>query len=139
MVERLFRKGLVLGIILLFIGVLSSVSSANDTSEIKETVEENNDSGDWGFGFILCWATYTHVGGRTIYPLSREKVECIDLETGNVIKQGTTGLFGFYLFKFLPLGRDYKLTISTEDGSDSFIVSKLGLFEYVHLWFILLY
>ena len=26
-----------------------------------------------------------------------KKIECIDLETGNVIKKGTTGLFGFYL------------------------------------------
>ena len=125
MAIRMYKKGLVVGIIILFIGVGVQPANADDISEIKETTEENNDSGDWGYGFILCYASIEYVQYRYSIFLSWKVVECIDLETGNVVRQDRTGLFGFCLFKYLPMGRDYKLTISTEEGSDSIIVRDL--------------
>jgi len=42
MVERMYKKGLVIGIIILFFGVGVQSTSANDVSEIKETTEEDS-------------------------------------------------------------------------------------------------
>jgi len=94
---------------------------------------ENKDSDDWGFGFILCYASIEYAELRHSIWLPWEMVECIDLETGNVVRQERTGLFGFCLFKYLPMGRDYKLTISTEEGSDSIIVRDLLFLKRVGL------
>ena len=131
------KKVIVIGVIALFVVVGFQPATANDIAVSKETTEENNESGDWGFGFILCSATYEREMDRNTYRLRWAVVECIDLETGNVVRQEKTGFFGFCLFKFLPMGRDYKLTVSTEDGDDWFIVRDLGFFSRAYLYYMI--
>ena len=94
---------------------------------------ENKDSGEWGYGFILCFVSKGYVNGHHSGPLQGEVVKCIDLETGDVVRQERTGFFGFCLFKFLTIGNDYKLMVSSENINDSFIVRDLVFFQMVDL------
>lgn len=126
------KKILVFGIITLFIavGIQPVIASVQ---QIKETKIEDNGEGDLNFGFILVFASYNINYMRPTYPLSGEIVECIDLETGNEVMKEKTGFFGLCLFKFLPMGRDYKLVVSTENGYDSYIVRNLWFFQRAYL------
>jgi len=133
MVERLYKKGLVIGIIILFIGVGIQPTSANDISISKEITEKNNDSDDWGYGFIFVSATFRRQMERTTWRLRWTVIDCIDLETGKVVMQEKTGMFGFCLFKFLPRGHDYRLIVPSLGGSSWCVIEDMGLFHKVRL------
>jgi hypothetical protein len=124
-----YKKGLVVGIIVMFIGV--SVCSSKDASICKDAIEENIDSGGWNLGFILGRVTYFEIASMWEYSVKGEIVECIDIDTGEVIAQVKTGFFGFYLFAFLPMGYDYKIISYFEYSKLSGKVEDLGFFQRI--------
>jgi hypothetical protein len=66
-----------------------------------------------------------------------QEVECIDLNTGEVVYQGKTRIFGYFLFNFLTLGHDYKIITYTEYGKMSKKINDLDFFQKVELLIII--
>ena len=132
-------KFLVVGVIVLLIGLAVQTGVANDVyinnemKQVDEKIYEYKFVRELNFGFILVLATYGIYNQRPTLPLSWERVECIDLETGEVVMQEKTGRFGFCLFKYLPMRHDYKLIVSNSMGEDWSIVRNTGIFQRVHL------
>jgi hypothetical protein len=126
------KRGLVVGISILVIGVsvLSSVSS-KEVTIYNKTIDEHNYSEDWNLGFILGRVTYFEIGIWLESGVFGEKIECIDLDTGEVVSQEKTGIFGFFLFKFLPIGHNYKIISYFEYSQLSKKVENLGFFQIV--------
>ena len=110
-------KSLVVGVIVLFIGVGIQTAIAFET-------EESNDR-----GFILC---YTRVGlskYKFYFPATLTIVKCEDLDTGK-IRIGITRFTGFHIFKYLPMGHNYKISaypLNTWD--DDIIINNLGIVD----------
>ena len=134
---NLLRKSLVVGVAILFIGIcILPIVSSKDESIRNRSIEQESDSGDKGLGFILCRVTYFEIGIWIELGLPGQNVKCINIDTGEVVRQGKTRVFGFYLFKFLPMGRDYKIIADTIYGKESKKVEDLFLFQKVEFTFI---
>lgn len=128
--QKNHTKGiLAIGIIFLLIG-FSGVSS-KDVSNYKDTIEENIDSGGWNLGFVLGRVTYFDRPTKWWYSVNGGRVECINFDTGEVVAQGKTGFFGFYLFTFLPMGYDYKIISYFKYSHLSRKVEDLGFFQRI--------
>ena len=137
MKNKIYMKAFTVGISILVIG-FSNLPSAisKNVSIYTESIEKDN-SEVWGLGFILCRVTYFEIGIWIELGLRGQKVKCIDLDTGEVVSQGKTRIFGFFLFKFLPIGHDYKIIADTIYGEDSKKVEDLFLFQKVTFTFII--
>lgn len=133
------KKVMVIGTVILFIlvNVFSNVSS-KDISTNEEPIEENVEPGRWNLGFILLRVTYMEFSIWYEVGFPGVKVKCVDKETGEIVSTGRTGFFGFYLFKFLSLGQDYKIIAVTDKyGTMSRTVKDLGFFQRVDILFII--
>jgi hypothetical protein len=115
----------------------ANVQKKNKIKSFGEESSEKDDSRDIKLGFIFCRVCYMKIGEWFQFGLPGEKIECVDLDTGEVVAEGKTRIFGFYLFKFLPLGHDYKITAHYEYGWDSKNVKDLGFFQKVEFVFII--
>jgi hypothetical protein len=115
----------------------ANVQKKNKIKVFGEESSEKEDSRDINLGFILCRVCYMRIGEWFQFGLPGQKIECVDLDTGEVVAEGKTRIFGYYLFKFLPLGHDYKITAHYEFGWDTKKVNDLGLFQKVEFVFII--
>ena len=129
---------LVLCVIALFISVsvLSGVSSANDISVSTETTGGNDDSRDWGFGFILCTVEHVDWFEREIWMAWNVTFELTDYDTGEVIEEKTC-LLGIHLFKFLPRGHNYMINVSTSKGWETVGIANMGFFRYIPIYILI--
>jgi hypothetical protein len=132
-------KSLVVGVIVLFIGVgIQPAFAITDNGEnIKAGNNENGD--DLGTGFILCnvWLELYNPaypewsGAKYLYiPYTGIIITCKDLDTGKT-RIGIAKL-GLKLFKFLPLGHDFKLEFGINKWEERYIYNFDG-FERVDL------
>lgn len=107
--KGLLYKTIILGTIFLFIGLgIQPVLANQDNDLIKR-------------GFIVC---YTRIGfpkSNFYLPATLSIVICEDLDTGN-IRIGITRFSGFHIFKFLPMGHDYKISAYPFDLWDNDII-----------------
>jgi hypothetical protein len=133
------KKVMIIGTVLLFILInISSGVSSKDISINEESIEENVEPRGWNLGFILLRVTYMEFSIWYKVGFYGQTVKCEDKETGEIIRTGKTGFFGFYLFKFLPMGHDYKITAITDKyGTMSRTVKNLGFFQRVDILFII--
>jgi hypothetical protein len=132
------KKGLAASVVaaLMLVTVLSVAGAANVITVNKE-LSEDDDSGSLNYGFILCRVCYMESPIWVKSSLPGQRVECVDLDTGELIAQGKTHVFGLFLFKFLPMGRDYKIIADTSYWLDSKKIEDLGFFQYVEFLFII--
>jgi len=102
----------------------------------RELIEEE-DSVSWNLGFILCRVCFMETWSWFIKGMPGQRIECIDLDTGEIVYKGKTRIFGYFLFKFFPFGHDYKITAETEYGRMSKKINDLDFFQKVELLFII--
>jgi len=126
-------KTLVVGVIVLFIGM--GVQPAYAYEDIEQNIiVKNYKNGDTsGIGLILCnlWQkirnpVYPFYPGEYLtVPLTGTIIKCKDLDTG-ITRIGIAKL-GLKLFKFLPIGHDYKITFGIIlQGEERYIYNFSG-------------
>jgi hypothetical protein len=113
MKQRIIGKTLAVAVIILFIGLGVQPAFAVDVStSIADSEDEYiKTNTSIGFGFIVCrtFFVYEVLGRDWYFPLPNFIIICEDLDTGNK-RIGYAGLLGLHIFKFLPIGHDYKLS-----------------------------
>ena len=128
MKHRTICKSLAVAVIVLFLGLAIQPSIANDLSvNTKSDVE--NEMREKGLGFISCFVFYIYFFARETRFAWNVEFELIDYDTGEIIEEKTK-LFGYYLFKFVPIGNNYTINIITPNGNESISVPNLGFFHY---------
>lgn len=120
----------VVGITFLFLGVgiQSAIADEIPVSIVKESSEEEN-SLDINLGFILCSVRHIFWPERARRFTLNVNFECKDLDTGKIVENKTC-LFGFHLFKFLTVGHDYEIKVTTSEGQETERVEDLGIFHF---------
>jgi hypothetical protein len=114
MKQRTICKGFTVAVILLFVGLGVQPAVADKEQKIETEINDNED--DLGFGLILC-NVYSKIPNPAypdffpfehfFMPATGTIITCKDLDTGN-IRIGMAK-YGWKLFKFLPIGHDYKI------------------------------
>ena len=123
-----FKKGLVVGIILLFIGVGIQPVYANNVSINNDKIKRYNDLGDSGFSLIFCKAYHFNYILRTHNLAFLVKFELRDLDTGKIIQENFR-LIGYNLFTNLKRGNDYEITVISPRGHDTIRVKDISFFN----------
>jgi len=108
--RSLLYKSLVIGVVILFLCVGIHPAVAEEDREQKTDVEIEGNEKSSGRGFIVCKTRFwSNIFDRYI-PVPLNLVICENLDTG-IIRFGFTHYLGFHVFKFLPMGHDYKLNV----------------------------
>jgi len=113
----LLYKTLVIGIIILFLGVTINPAVAEEDKVQKTDLEIEGNEKSSGRGFIVC---YTRIGfpiSGIYLPATLSLVICEDLDTGR-LRFGITRFLGIHVFKFLPMGHNYKLNAYPQSAWD---------------------
>lgn len=131
MFNNLYTKGLVVGIIVLFIGVGIQSTVANEVSVNKEIIKENDTSSDsWGNGIIIIIIrTFRYEFMLRKYIIEPwVRLICEDLDTGEITHM-ITNFLGFRV-RFFQRGHDYRIIGYFGDGQQSITIEDLGFFYY---------
>jgi hypothetical protein len=130
MQRKILRKGLVVGIIILFIGVgvLSSVSTATDIFINRNTNNKNDPSpGSWNKGIVIFHTVKKDfMMPECYYPDPWRELTCEDLDTGE-IRHIVTNWFGFRV-RFFLRGHDYKIHL--EGTTLDILIEELKFYNY---------
>jgi hypothetical protein len=110
---NLYRKGLVLGFILILLllsPLISAISIQEETNKELITTPETNEEIKNNAGTFGRVSGMVHTAGFPPYTeISGAKI----VLEGDLIKRITfSGILGFYRFIFLEIGRPYKLTVT---------------------------
>jgi hypothetical protein len=124
-----YKKGWVIGIIILFIGIGIQPVFANDISINTDTTKRNNDSGDLGFCTIFCTVYHFNYILRIHALAFLVKFELRDLDTGELIQEKSR-FFGFHLFTNLQLGNDYEITVTSPLGSNTIRLKNIRMINF---------
>ena len=129
MKQRMICKALTVAVIILFIGlgVQQALADKIPNSVVKESFEDDN-SPDINLGFILCSVRHIFWPERARRFTWNVNFECKDLDTDKIVENKTC-LFGFHLFKFLTVGHDYEIKVTTSEGQETEKIDDLGIFR----------
>lgn len=121
------KKALVIGVILLLLSVgvqpaIGNEISTNAVSDDKEQkgnliVEKNPIHLPIGFIVVI---TYFWVLGYGTFLLPWVRISCTNLNTGTT-RLGRTNIIGLHIFKFLPNGHDYRISVLSGFAPDIII------------------
>jgi len=120
---------LVVGIVFLFVGMCFQPAFANESFISTDIVKEGDNSRDLKLGFILCSVRHIFWPERARRFTWNVNFECKDLDTGKIVENKTC-LFGLHLFKYLTIGHDYEIKVTTSEGQETEKIEDLGLFHF---------
>ena len=139
MKKEIIGKILTVAIILLFVSIGIQPGFAHEIpSSIRKDIYSKDDSRENGLGFILCIVLHIDfIARKSWIPLFVE-FELTDYDTGELIEKKKC-LLGVHLFKFLPMGNNYIINVSTLVVNDTALVQNLGFFQKITIPILLPY
>jgi hypothetical protein len=126
---NMLNKILIVSVIFLFVGMGFQPAFANEIPASNTKVTSSKvETRDFGLGFILCVVLHVDFIGRTCWIPWFVEFKLTDYDTGELIEKKNC-LFGVHLFRFLPMGKNYMINVTTLMVSDTALVKNLGFFK----------
>jgi hypothetical protein len=113
---------------LMLVMIPSIIVTASNPFINKETRNKNYEPLDANLSFIFCKVLLVvwYSGFTTI--AWNVKFEIKDLDTCEIIEEKTR-IIGMNLFKFLKMGHDYEIKVTTSYGQETLLIEDLNFFQ----------